>query len=210
MKPSGMGSYDTRKVLKTNGAKGGTRTPTTLRPPDPKSGASAKFRHFRSKSCQAKAGSIPLHSKQWWVFKEEPAWTASGEGFQNLSERPAVDGHKPKSVESPSMPTLEAKVLSLRNLLRQLERVVVCFSGGVDSSYLLAESVSLLNQNAVALTAVSPSLAGEEGADARRLAEHLGARHVLVETHELDDPRYAANPVNRCYFCKTEVYGVAV
>ncbi len=108
------------------------------------------------------------------------------------------------------MPTLEAKVLSLRNLLRELERVVVCFSGGVDSSYLLAESVSQLNQNAVALTAVSPSLADEEGADARRLAEHLGARHVLVETHELDDPRYAANPVNRCYFCKTEVYGVAV
>lgn len=108
------------------------------------------------------------------------------------------------------MPTLEAKVLSLRDLLRHLERVVVCFSGGVDSSYLLAESVSLLKRNAVALTAVSPSLADQEGADARRLAEQLGARHVLVETHELDDPRYAANPVNRCYFCKTEVYGVAV
>ena len=88
--------------------------------------------------------------------------------------------------------------------------VVVCFSGGVDSSYLLAESVNVLGKGAIALTAVSPSLAPEEGADARRLAEQLGARHLLVQTSEVDDPRYAANPVNRCYFCKTELYGVAV
>ena len=87
---------------------------------------------------------------------------------------------------------------------------MVCFSGGVDSSFLLAESVGVLNQNAVALTAVSPSLAQEEGAEARHLAQQLGARHLLVETHELDDPRYAANPVNRCYFCKTEMYATAV
>ncbi len=87
---------------------------------------------------------------------------------------------------------------------------MVCFSGGVDSSFLLAESVGVLGRNAVALTAVSPSLAQEEGADAKRLASQLGARHLLVETYELDDPRYAANPVNRCYFCKTEVYGKAV
>ena len=91
-----------------------------------------------------------------------------------------------------------------------MNEVVVCFSGGVDSSYLLAEAVAALADRAVALTAVSPSLAPEEGADAARLAEHLGARHILVETHELDDPRYAANPVNRCYFCKTEMYGTAL
>ena len=88
--------------------------------------------------------------------------------------------------------------------------VVVCFSGGVDSSYLLAEAVRVLGDSAVALTAVSPSLAREEGAAARTLADHLGVRHVLVETFELDDPRYAANPTERCYFCKTEVYGMAV
>lgn len=105
---------------------------------------------------------------------------------------------------------LDAKVAQLRNLLREMERVVVCFSGGVDSSYLLAEAVGILGENAVALTAVSPTLAPEEGAEARRLAEQLGARHLLVETHELDDPRYAANPVNRCYFCKTEMYSKAV
>ena len=106
--------------------------------------------------------------------------------------------------------TLDDRVASLRRLLRELNRVVVCFSGGVDSGYLLAEAVGVLGDRAVALTAVSPSLAPEEGAAARELAEQLGARHLLIETAEVDDPRYAANPVNRCYFCKTEVYGRAV
>ena len=108
------------------------------------------------------------------------------------------------------MPTLDDKTARLRRGLGNLEEVVVCFSGGVDSGYLLAEAVGVLGDRALALTAVSPSLAPEEGAAARRLASGLGARHLLVDTAEVDDPRYAANPVNRCYFCKTEVYGRAV
>ena len=102
------------------------------------------------------------------------------------------------------------KVTRLRAWLNALNNAVVCFSGGVDSSYLLAEATAVLGDRAVALTAVSPSLAAEEGAATRALAAELGVRHVLVETYEVDDPRYAANPVNRCYFCKTEVYGRAV
>ena len=108
------------------------------------------------------------------------------------------------------MTALDAKIDHLHRLLAELDPVVVCFSGGVDSGYLLAEAVGVLGDRAVALTAVSPSLVPEEGAAARRLAGRLGARHLLVDTAEVDDPRYAANPVNRCYFCKVEVYGQAV
>ena len=108
------------------------------------------------------------------------------------------------------MPSLDHRIARLRRLLTDLDQAVVCFSGGVDSGYLLAEAVGTLGDRVVALTAVSPSLAPEERAGARRLADRLGARHLLVDTHELDDARYTANPVNRCYFCKTEVYGQAV
>ena len=124
--------------------------------------------------------------------------------------RPEVDATLTVTGDYDAMTTLDAKIAHLRDLLAELEQVVVCFSGGVDSGYLLAEAVGVLGDRAVALTAVSASLASEEGAAARNLAEQLGARHLLVDTAEVDDPRYAANPVNRCYFCKVEVYGRAV
>ena len=108
------------------------------------------------------------------------------------------------------MTTLDQKVTQLRGLLASFKNVVVCFSGGVDSTYLLSEAVQVLGQHAVALTAISPSLAPEESEAVKTLADTIGARLVLVDTYELDDPRYADNPVNRCYFCKTEVYGRAV
>lgn len=110
----------------------------------------------------------------------------------------------------PAAPGLDERIARLRALLAGFDRAVVCFSGGVDSGYLLAEAAGVLGDRATALTAVSPSLAPEERAGAEGLARDIGVRHVLVETHELDDARYASNPVNRCYFCKVEVYSVAV
>ena len=95
-------------------------------------------------------------------------------------------------------------------ILREMQQALICFSGGVDSGFLLAVAVHTLGDQATAFTAVSPSLADDELAESKQFAQQLSARHIIVETNEVSDPRYAANPVNRCYFCKTEVYGVAV
>lgn len=86
---------------------------------------------------------------------------------------------------------------------------LVAFSGGVDSTFVLKVAVDQLGERALALTALSASVPVDEAQAARALAAKLGAKHVCVASHELDDPRYAANPSNRCYFCKSELYTLA-
>jgi pyridinium-3,5-biscarboxylic acid mononucleotide sulfurtransferase len=103
-------------------------------------------------------------------------------------------------------PDLDEKAAALAANLLALGRVAVAYSGGVDSALLLAVAVETLGDAAVALTAVSPSLPAREQAAAERLAADLGARHVLIATHETADPRYVANTAARCYFCKDVVY----
>ncbi len=100
---------------------------------------------------------------------------------------------------------MQEKLTQLENLLRQMESVVVAHSGGVDSSLLLKVAHDSLGERALALTAVSPSQPTHEREQARAIARQIGARHVLFESNELDDPRYTANTPDRCYVCKGHI-----
>jgi uncharacterized protein len=101
-----------------------------------------------------------------------------------------------------SRPKLEA----MRAAIRAHGTALVAFSGGVDSTFVLKIAVDELGERALAVTALSASVAPEEEQEARELATRLGARHEVVSSNELANPQYAANPTNRCYFCKTELY----
>ena len=100
----------------------------------------------------------------------------------------------------------QEKLSKLQELLTEMGSVAVAYSGGIDSTYLLKVAYDCLGENAVALTAISASLPAQELAEAEEIARWIGARHILIESHETQDPRYLANTSARCYFCKTGVY----
>lgn len=99
------------------------------------------------------------------------------------------------------------KLEALKEYLKRLGGVLVAFSGGADSSFLLAACTQALpHRRVLAVTAISPSFPEYEKAEADRLIQLMGARHLFVETQEMDNPQYISNPSNRCFFCKDELF----
>ena len=101
---------------------------------------------------------------------------------------------------------LEEKIEKIKSLIREMDSTLVAFSGGVDSTLVLALAHEVMGERTLAVTAQSASVPNREMQASRQLAKEIGARHLVVRTEEMSNPEYRANPVNRCYHCKTELY----
>ena len=102
--------------------------------------------------------------------------------------------------------TLEQKTEKIQSLIWEMECALIAFSGGVDSTLVLALAHEVLGGKALGVTAQSASVPDREMQASRQLAKEIGARHLVIRTDEMSNPDYQANPANRCYHCKTELY----
>jgi pyridinium-3,5-biscarboxylic acid mononucleotide sulfurtransferase len=98
------------------------------------------------------------------------------------------------------------KLDQLNAFFAELDRALIAYSGGIDSTLVAKVAYDQLGDRALAVTAESPSLLPEDLEDARIQAATIGIRHEVVQTHEMQNPNYTSNPVNRCYFCKSELH----
>ncbi len=103
---------------------------------------------------------------------------------------------------------MDAKFTRLTELLAKTDRLLVAFSAGVDSTFLLQAAHMALGSQAIALTASSPTVAPGELSAAKEFTQRLGCRHIVLASHELTNPSFSQNPPNRCFFCKDELYRI--
>jgi len=104
--------------------------------------------------------------------------------------------------------TQDAKLDQMRAMFAPMRSLIVAFSGGVDSTLVLKVAHDALGDSVLALTTTSPTMPDEDRESALAMARLIGARHLLVESNELEIPGYAANPLNRCYLCKHNLFTV--
>ena len=116
-------------------------------------------------------------------------------------------GQPEKSYCNATTLTALEKEQNLRRLMRKMQTVLVAYSGGVDSSYLALVATQELQEKAICITGISPSVSHRQREEAVKIAEEFKFNHRIIETDELENPLYQANPTNRCYHCKTELYG---
>lgn len=102
--------------------------------------------------------------------------------------------------------SLQKKLTLLRETLKDLGSCAIAFSGGLDSTFLIKVAYDVLGHNALAVTAASSTYPRKELADAKRFAKTIGIPHVIIQSEELDIPKFSENPPDRCYYCKKELF----